>query len=277
MRVSVLILTFNEETNLLNCLRSISEFDDIIILDSFSTDSTISIAKSKGIRVFKRKFDNFANQRNYALKNFSFKNEWVLHLDADEIVTPELVQEIKKKIPSKEYDSFKLPSKTIFLGKWLRYSGMYPTYQVRLGHYKKLKFKQFGHGQIEDMDINRIGMFKEPYIHHAFSKGIDDWFNKHNKYSSDEAKQNLRIIKNNFFLGIVDYVSFDSTKRRRALKTLSVWLPFRSSFRFFYMFVLKFGFLDGYRGFIYCRLLTIYENLIDIKFKINKANLKKKI
>ena len=116
MKVSVLILTFNEELNLLNCLESVSEFNDIIILDSYSTDSTVSIAKSKGARVFQRKFDNFANQRNYALKNLTFKNDWILHLDADEIITSKLIEEIKQKIPNTKYDAFKLPSKIMFLG-----------------------------------------------------------------------------------------------------------------------------------------------------------------
>lgn len=274
MKVSVLILTFNEELNLLNCLESVSEFNDIIILDSYSTDSTVSIAKSKGARVFQRKFDNFANQRNYALKNLTFKNDWILHLDADEIITSKLIEEIKQKIPNTKYDAFKLPSKIMFLGKWLRYSGMYPTYQVRLGHYKKLNFKQFGHGQIEDMDINRIGIFKEPYMHYTFLKGIDEWVNKHNNYSSDEAKQNLIKANQNFFLEIKNFISMDSTKRRRAFKAFSKYLPFRSLFRFFYMYILRLGFLDGYPGYIYCRLIAIYENMIDIKFKINKFNLK---
>ena len=275
MKVSVLILTFNEEINLSNCLDSVSEFDDIIILDSYSTDSTVSIAKSKGARVFQRKFDNFANQRNYALKNLTFKNDWILHLDADEIVTSKLIGEIKQKIPNKKYDAFRLPSKIMFLGKWLRFSGIYPIYQVRLGHYKKLNFKQFGHGQIEDMDIKRIGIFKEPYMHYTFTKGIDEWINKHNNYSSDEAKQNLIKGNQNFFLEIKNFISMDSTKRRRALKALSRYLPFRSLFRFFYMYILRLGFLDGYPGYIYCKLIAIYENMIDIKFKINKFNSKK--
>jgi glycosyltransferase involved in cell wall biosynthesis len=275
VKVSVLILTFNEEINLSNCLDSVSEFDDIIILDSYSTDSTVSIAKSKGARVFQRKFDNFANQRNYALKNLTFKNDWILHLDADEIVTSKLIGEIKQKIPNKKYDAFRLPSKIMFLGKWLRFSGMYPIYQVRLGHYKKLNFKQFGHGQIEDMDIKRIGIFKEPYMHYTFTKGIDEWINKHNNYSSDEAKQNLIKGNQNFFLEIKNFISMDSTKRRRALKALSRYLPFRSLFRFFYMYILRLGFLDGYPGYIYCKLIAIYENMIDIKFKINKFNSKK--
>ena len=124
--------------------------------------------------MFKRKFTNFADQRNYALENFEFKNEWVLHLDADEILTPELVKEIKNITPNEKLDAFKITSKMFFLGKWLRYSSMYPVYQVRLGHYKKLKFKQYGHGQIEDMDAKSIGVLKEAYIHNTFSKGIDE-------------------------------------------------------------------------------------------------------
>lgn len=270
MKVSILILTFNEESNISKCIESISDFDDIVVLDSYSTDSTVSIAESKGARVFKRKFNNFADQRNYALANFEFKNEWILHLDADEMLTPELIKEIKNLTSNNKFDAFKITSKMFFLGKWLRYSSMYPVYQVRLGHYKKLKFKQYGHGQIEDMDTKNIGMLKEAYIHNTFSKGIDHWFKKHNKYSSDEAKENLKIKENNFFFELKNLVLKKKTDRRRVLKALSVFLPFRSLFRFIYMYIFKFGFLDGYPGFVYCRLLSIYENMIDIKIKINK-------
>ena len=270
MKISILILTFNEELNISRCIESTSDFDDIVVLDSYSTDSTVSIAESKGARVFKRKFTNFADQRNYALENFEFKNEWVLHLDADEILTPELVKEIKNITPNEKLDAFKITSKMFFLGKWLRYSSMYPVYQVRLGHYKKLKFKQYGHGQIEDMDAKSIGVLKEAYIHNTFSKGIDEWFKKHNKYSSDEAKENIKIKKNNFFFELMNFVLTKKTDRRRVLKTLSFFLPFRSLFRFIYMYIFKFGFLDGYPGFVYCRLLSIYENMIDIKIEINK-------
>ncbi|WP_440676607.1 glycosyltransferase family 2 protein [Candidatus Pelagibacter sp. HIMB1593] len=272
MKISILILTFNEELNISKCIDSISDFDDIVVLDSYSTDSTVSIAESKGARVFKKKFNNFADQRNYALKNFEFKNEWVLHLDADEILTPELEKEIKNLNSNVSFDAFKIASKMFFLGKWLRYSSMYPVYQVRLGRYKKLKFKQYGHGQIEDMDAKTVGVLKEAYIHNTFSKGIDEWFNKHNKYSSDEADLDLKIKKNKFFFELMNFVSIKNTDRRRALKTLSVFLPFRSFLRFLYMYILKFGFLDGYPGFLYCRLLSIYENMIDIKTEINKID-----
>ena len=97
MSISILILTLNEEKNLPACLEAIAWCDDIVVLDSFSTDGTVEIAKKFGVRVYQRQFDNFAGQRNFALTNFDFRHEWVFHLDADEIITDELKSEMEMR------------------------------------------------------------------------------------------------------------------------------------------------------------------------------------
>ncbi len=272
MSVSVLILTFNEEINLHPLFESLKWCDDIVILDSFSVDQTVKIARENNARVLQRKFDNFANQRNYALDKVSFKHDWVLHLDADEIVTKKLYLEIIKAVNQSKYEAFKIPSKIMFFNKWLRYSGMYPVYQVRLGHRQKLRFQKSGHGQKENLSNDKIGIIEEPYIHYTFSKGLNDWFDKHNRYSTDEALESLqnKSIGINFF----GCISNDKTKRRRSLKVISMYLPFRPLLRFIYMYFLRLGFLDGYAGLLYCRLLAIYEHMIVTKVKI--LTLKKK-
>jgi Glycosyltransferases involved in cell wall biogenesis len=101
-----LILTFNEEKNLPACLKAIAWCDDIIVLDSFSTDRTVEIAKKYGVDVYQRRFDNFSSQRNYALANLKFRHEWVFHLDADEIITDELKSEIEREIENTTVDAF---------------------------------------------------------------------------------------------------------------------------------------------------------------------------
>ena len=133
MNPSVLILTLNEERNIASCIRALEGIEDIVVLDSFSSDRTVEIAEALGARVYQRAFDNFAAQRNYALDEIPFENDWVLHLDADEILTRDSCEEIREATQSKRFDAYRLPSKMIFSGRWLRYSGMYPTYQVRLG------------------------------------------------------------------------------------------------------------------------------------------------
>ncbi len=267
MSISILLLTFNEERNLPACLKAIDWCDDIVVLDSFSTDRTVEIAKKSGAHVYQRQFDDFAGQRNFALANYEFRHEWVFHLDADEIITDALRAEMKRTIDNAKVDAFRIPSKMIMFGKWLRFSGMYPSYQVRLGRTDVLRFKQVGHGQREDMDANQVGTLKNPYLHYSFSKGFDDWFNKHNHYSTQEALDGLKILEKKG----IDWGGLLSigvpTRRRRALKDVSVRLPFRPLLRFLYLFILRCGFFDGLAGFTYCLLMSIYEYMIVLKMK----------
>jgi glycosyltransferase involved in cell wall biosynthesis len=151
-------------------------------MDSFSTDQTTEVARGFGARVVQRKFDSFAGQRNHALDSVDFRHDWILHIDADEVVTSALKREMLEAIKSEGLDAYRIPSKTMFFGRWLRFSGMYPTYQVRLGRKGHFRFKQVGHGQREDIPPDRIGTLKEPYLHYSFSKGLAEWFDKHNRY-----------------------------------------------------------------------------------------------
>lgn len=263
--VSVLVLTLNEEQNIAACLDALQGFDDVVVLDSFSKDRTVELAESMGARTVQRAFDNFAGQRNFALDQIGFKHEWVLHLDADEVLTPELRDEIRHAIANAAYDAYRIPSRLMFLGQWLRHSGMYPTYQVRLGRAAKLRFAQVGHGQRETLDAARIGTLQNAYLHYSFSKGLSDWFERHNRYSTDEAKATVARLQPGARIDWAGLVSLESTRRRRALKDLSVHLPIRPLARFLYMYVLRLGFLDGRAGWIYCRLIAIYEFMIVAK------------
>lgn len=267
MAVSILILTLNEELNLPACLAAVNWCDDIVVLDSFSTDHTAELARGLGARVFQRKFDCFASQRNYALDTIVFKHDWVLHLDADEIVTPALREELLEAVQSNAVDAYRIPSKTIFFGHWLRYAGLYPSYQVRFGRKGSWRFKQVGHGQREDIATKRIGTLKEPYLHYSFSKGLAEWFEKHNRYSTDEAREALRQLSQEDRLDWSVLLSWDTTLRRRAVKQLSIRLPFRPTLRFLYMYVFRLGFLDGAPGLTYCRLLAAYEYMIVLKMR----------
>ncbi len=265
MSISILLLTLNEELNLPACLAAVAWSDDFVVLDSYSQDQTVAVAEGLGARVYQRGFDDFAGQRNYALDHIDFRHDWILHLDADEIVTAELHAEMLEAIDSPRFDAYRLPSKMMFFGRWLRYSGMYPSYQVRLGHRTRCRFKQVGHGQREDVPPERVGTLHEPYLHNSFSKGLTEWFDKHNRYASDEARETVKLLASNRGIDWKGLFSRDRAVRRRALKEFSYRLPFRPSLRFFYMYVLRRGFLDGHAGLTYCRLLAIYEYMILLK------------
>lgn len=265
MSISILLLTLNEESNLPACLAAVDWCDDVVVLDSFSADETMPLAKRLGARVYQRTFDHFAGQRNYALEHVDFKHDWILHLDADEIVTRSLHAEMLSAIDKGRFDAFRIPSKMMFFGRWLRYSGMYPAYQVRLGHRDRLRFKQVGHGQREDLPVERVGTLNEPYLHYSFSKGLTEWVDKHNRYAADEAQAAVLALRANRGIDWRGLLARDQTRRRRAIKALSIHLPFRPTLRFFYMYMLRLGFLDGRVGFTYCRLLAIYEYLIVLK------------
>ncbi|MGB3544033.1 glycosyltransferase family 2 protein [Rubrivirga sp.] len=255
--VSVLILTYNEEDNLPRCLDSVAWADDVLVVDSFSTDRTVEVARAHGARVLQRGFDTFAGQRNFGIDQGELRHDWVLHLDADEVVPSALRDELLDVARTGVKPAYRVASRMMFQGKWLRHAGMYPAYQVRYGRRDRLRFKQVGHGQREDLEPEDVGTLQHDLEHYSFSKGLHEWFAKHNCYSSDEAAEALGQSGD-----AIDWAALaapDRTRRRRALKTLAARMPMRPSLRFFYMYVLRRGFLDGRAGLSYCRLLSTYE------------------
>jgi glycosyltransferase involved in cell wall biosynthesis len=264
--VSVLLLTLNEEDNLPRCLASVAWADDILVLDSFSTDRTVEVAQAHGARVMQRAFDTFAGQRNFGLQEGGLRHDWVLHLDADEVVPPALCQELLTRLDDADaLPAYRVASKMMFHGRWLRRSGIYPSYQVRFGLRDRLGFVQVGHGQREALAPEEVGTLREPLEHYSFSKGLDDWYARHNRYSRAEADQALADA--DAPMPWLDLLSTDATRRRRALKRLAARMPFRPTLRFLYMYVLRLGLLDGRPGLAYCRLLATYESMIVAKIK----------
>lgn len=269
MQVSALILTYNEEINIARCLASLKGCDDIVVIDSGSTDATCRIACELGARVLTRPFDNFASQRNFGLNEGGLRHQWVLHLDADEELTAEFREQLSRLEPESPLLGYRVPSKTMLNGKWLRNSGMYPSYQVRLTHRDELRFIQVGHGQREDTTPDKIGTFDEPYLHYNFSHGIASWFRKHIQYAEQEANE---AKKRKASVDVTSVKNGGSTGRRRALKqfasSLPVWL--RPPLRFIYIFILRRGFLDGRSGLQYALMLVVYETMISA-FEVNNA------
>lgn len=263
MKVSVLLLTYNEAINMPACLDALRWCDDVVVVDSGSTDGTVEMARSRGARVLQRPFDCFADQRNYGLDEGGLAHDWVLHLDADEIVTPAFREALEALCDDTAIDGYLVPSKTMFFGRWLRHAGMWPAYQVRLGHAKRLRFVQVGHGQREDTSPERVAPFTEPLEHNSFSHGLKAWLDKHVRYARDEAA----LLGNQISSACMgDLWTGDPTSRRRAAKALSGRLPLflRPMARFFYVYVWRRGFLDGGAGFVYAFMLSVYEAMIAI-------------
>ena len=265
--ISVVVLTFNEAANLPRCLASVSWCDDIVVLDSGSTDGTAEVAESFGARVLVRPFDSFAGQRNHAMEQAGFEHGWVLHLDADEVVPSALRDELQSiaSAGNAPYPVYRVPSRIIFMGRWLKHAGMYPSYQVRFGRTDALRFIDHGHGQREVQSADLVGTLAHPLDHYNFSKGTSDWFVRHLRYADREARQIL--AERGERLQLSDAFNVDATVRRRGLKRLASRMPLRPALRFVYSYVVRLGFLDGRAGWRYARMLAIYQQFIDLKIQ----------
>jgi glycosyltransferase involved in cell wall biosynthesis len=263
--ISVLILTYNEETNLPRCLESLHWCDDTVILDSFSTDKTKEIAHSSGAQVFERPFDNYAAQRNFGLKEIPYKHPWVLMVDADEEVTPELANEIKEAIASCDSNTtlFRMRRKDHFLGKWIRRSSGYPTWFGRLVHPNRVHVER--EINEEFLTDGTIGLLQHHLNHYPFNKGFSAWLEKHNRYSTMEATLIVNQGLMNPNMG--DFLDKDPATRRKAIKALVYRLPGRPLLMFIALYFVRGGLLDGKAGLTFCILRSFYEFLINCKVK----------
>jgi len=262
---SIIILTQDEELNLSTCLKSIIWCDDVIVIDSGSSDRTLEIARAGGCKILQRKFDNFGDQRNYVLDHADFKHAWVFHLDADERFTEALRRECEEKIAEDTLSGFLVPSKLMLGQQWLKRTGCYPVYQMRFHKLGEVRFIPYGHGQRETESKRGIGTLREPYIHYNFSKGLADWCRRHVAYAEREAKLEAPVFK------MGDLFARDAVLRRRTLKALTWRFPFRPLLKFCYLYFLRRGFLDGVAGFKYALMNGYYEFMVGL-FKWEQIN-----
>jgi glycosyltransferase involved in cell wall biosynthesis len=264
--ISVLIMTLNEEMNLEACLAAVSWSDDIVVLDSFSTDRTLEIARNAGARIVKRAYDNERNQRMFGFREIAFKHPWVYIPDADEITPPELRDEMLAIAadPTRQEVAFRCRFKTLFMGQWIRHSSLYPTWVVRLVRPDRIEFHRDIHMLNLHCDLDGPeGVLKNHFLHYSFNKGLTAWFDKHNRYATVEAVEALKSLSGRA-IGWPDLFSLDSVRRRRAMKELAFRLPYccRPVLRFLYMYVIRRGFLDGWAGYLYCGLIATYDYMI---------------
>lgn len=265
MSVSIFIQTLNEEQNLPGLLESVSWADDIVVLDSISTDGTERIANELGCRFFQREYDGRGSHQNWAMENIDFKHKWVFYLDADERMSDELREEIVA-IAENKYErrvAFYCGRKNYFQGQWIK-RAMPPSYIMRFFQPPLIRFQRKAH-PVPVVD-GEVGYLRNYFIHYNFSKGLREWIDRHNLYSTFEAEETMRALRedpvrwSNLF-------STDAATRRKELKNLSFRLPFRPSLKFLYMYILKRGILDGRPGLTYCRLQKMYEWQIVLKVR----------
>jgi glycosyltransferase involved in cell wall biosynthesis len=227
MKISAVIITFNEEDRLPDALASLSGVaDEIVVVDSYSSDRTAEIARQARATLYQNRFENYGQQKNFALQKAG--NDWILNLDADERVSPELqkaIEELKKKKIPGNVAAFAIKRKTFYLGRWIRHSGWYPDKKVRL-------FRKSGsvwQGRIhERLQVSGdIASLSGAILHFTY-RDISDHVRRLNRYSTFLAEEIVRKNK----------------------KCLALRLFFLPPVTFFRHFIWKLGFLDGFAGLV---------------------------
>ena len=262
-KISAIILTYNEELNLEQCLKSIADLVfEIIIVDSGSTDKTLEIAQKYGARIFKNQFINQAQQFNWVLDNVDIKGEWILKLDADEYILPELKREISElfnlttsQVVRLGVNGFYIKRRVYFMGKWIKHGGYYPVWFLRLW--------RRGMGRSEDRKMDEhiiLTHGKSAELKNDFvddnQKGLKAWIEKHKKYALREAED-------------VANGNFGATRKRNFYYKIP---PFLRVFIYFvYRYFFRLGFLDGFPGLVFHFLHGFwYRFLVDIKIYQSK-------
>ncbi len=269
--ISVIILTKNEEQDLPGCLESVRWIDDIHVYDSGSVDATVAIANRAGANVVRPRSGgqglfggNEAEHKNWALANIPFKYPWVLHLDADERVTPELAASIQRAVANPgDKVAFRIRRRDFWGERWLKHVQA-SSYYLRLFRPVKMRYERLVNPvSIPDGPVGELDGFLD---HYPFSKGMTHWLDRHNSYSSLEAQQIMknRLANREFSLKQAFFAK-DIHERRFHQKELFYRMPARPLIKFLLLYVAKRGFLDGSVGFNYATLQSLYEYMIVMK------------
>ena len=265
-RVSVIVPVKNEAENLRRCLPALDWADEVFVVDSASTDATAAVAEEHGASVVQFEFNGtYPKKKNWALDNLPFRNDWVLIVDADEVVVPELAREIARRTAADEADGFYLNMKYYFLGRRIKHCGYAEAWNLRLfkhrlGRYEKMPVAagvQTGDNEAHE-HVELVGKalrLVSELDHHAYPT-IAAWVEKHNRYAVWEAAMYERFLREPIPASIGRGKRF-----KRRLKKVYLRLPMRPLARFVYAYVLRLGFLDGKPGFVFCTLLAFYDFL----------------
>jgi hypothetical protein len=266
--IEIIIPVKNEAVNLPHALASVIEWADRVwVVDSESTDETREIAKKTGAEVIVQPWLGYAKQKNWAIDNLDIQSDWVFFLDADEAILPELRDELlvvaSKPVENVEQSAFNINRYFIFLGKRIRHCGYYPSWNVRFFKHGKARYEErevHEHMVVE----GKTGKLRG-HMEHWDRRGLEEYMAKHNRYSTLEAKEILQQSRTKD--STIDAKFFGNAQQRRRWIKRHIYpkLPVRWLFRFFWMYILKLGFLDGITGLRFCLFISSYELLISLK------------
>jgi len=269
--LSVLILTFNEELHIERCIKSLQLFaKEIFIVDSYSTDKTVEIAESLGAKVYQNKWVNYAVQYQWGLDNCQIETEWVMRMDADEYVLPELVDEINKKIDMliDDVSGVYIKRRVHFMGRWIKHGSYYPIWLLRIWRYKNGRIEQRWMDEHVKLDCGKTVQFEHDLVDDN-QNNLTWWTEKHDNYATREAVDILNIKYK-----MIEYDEVEpklwgtQEQRKRWLKIRYALLPLfvRPVLYFHWRYFIKLGFLDGKPGLVWHFLQGFwYRFLVDAK------------
>lgn len=268
--IDVMIITYNESLNLPHCLKALQRWTNkIFVIDSGSTDGTQDIARSYGADIVHHDWPGYAQQKNWGLDNLPFESDWILIVDADEVITDE-VRERLVEIASKPADEvpengFYINRLTYFMDKPIWYCGYFPSWNLRF-------FKR-GKGYYESREVhehviidNPVGYIREPMIHHD-RRGLEHYVAKHNRYSTLEARTIFLEMTSPNASDREANVTPDTRRRRWLKRHIMPHAPFPGMWRFIYLYILRLGILDGRAGLEFSKFISMYDSLVALKLR----------
>lgn len=230
-KIAAIVLTYNEEKHIGPCLQTLQWVDELIVIDDFSQDDTVNIARTLGARIYERKLDSFSSQRNFALEKCNA--DWILVLDADERITEELKLEILDVLSNPLACGYKMPRKNYFMGKRIRGCGWYPDYSLRLFRKTGAVYTKTVH---EHLDIaGPVRKLKNPLLHYTYTS-MEQYLQKLDKYTTMDAEE-----------------LYNKGKRANLCH-----IVLRPAYKFLNFYIFRMGFLDGLEGFILSALSAFY-------------------
>jgi glycosyltransferase involved in cell wall biosynthesis len=215
-----------------------------------------------GARTFERVFKGFGTQRNWALANTRPRHDWILILDADERVPPDLREELERVVrqPPGDIGAYRVARRFHMWGKWLRYSSLYPSYVVRLIRSGRVRYLNRGHAETQLVDGETGTLVHD--LHDENLKGVEEWLNRQNRYARREAAYEISGKVEGS--GLRALFTGDDSARREALKRIARHIPFRPMWYFLYGYVIRQGFRDGREGLEFCYMRALYQAMIEV-------------
>lgn len=273
--VTVLLPVLNEERNLPAALASVAWADQVIVVDSHSTDRTAEIARAAGAEIVQFDYAGAGpKKKGWALAHAPFRNEWVLVLDADERVTEVLRAEIERAVRAGRRDGYYIDREFMFMGRSLRC--FRPNWNLRLFRHRLARMEDLQMNDLPGTGDNEIhehievvgsaGFLRAPLLHDD-DRGLTAWLDRHNKYATWEAHVYRKFRDEPIGIGPLSFLRLDAFRRKRVLRRIWVRLPGRPLMRFATWYIVRRGFLDGRQGFIFCVLMSYYEFIIGAKMR----------